>query len=450
MSMGNDVLTVLADARRAMQRGDLTQARTLTERAKALKKQPGAPQLAESLYPGRMGEGGDVRRWAQGADRVMEKAYKALATDDLTPQGLKLADELHDGDYARMSWEKQQAYIRYLRGVALEQIGAIAGKAVLSPARIEDAIALGMSASELKAVQVEAQDSAGGVLVAEVVSDRVMSRAAALSVVRPRAWVDVVGVGGSLGIPLVTGGDNTFTNAIRGQYMGEIQPISGLEENFRLGMVRPEVHLLRVRCKVSKSLQEDAGQRLVMIFEQQAAFWKAAREDKSFLVGTGAGEPKGILSLQSPGVLANGDITVVNSGNAVNITGDAVESTIYSVLPQYRALPGFCITCSTNTLRQIRLLKDGAGRYLFDDRDHTLLGFPLIESPSMPEIAANAFVLLCGDMEGYAIVDRIGMAIQRYEDSALADRDEMAFDIRVRVAGTTAQGWRFAALKVSN
>jgi len=372
------------------------------------------------------------------------------APGSLSPEARRLADELHGGDYARTSWEKNEAYTQYLRGEPFERLGAIAKKAVLSPRRIEAAVALGMGAAELKAVQQESQDTLGGVLVAEVVSDRILSRSAALAVVRPRAFVSTVGVGGSLAVPIVTGGNSTYTNALRGRTMSETQAISGLEENFRLGMVKPPVHLLRVRCRVSKSLQEDAGPRLISIFEQQAAFWKAAKEDNLFLVGTGANEPLGLLAQQVPGTLANGDITVVNSGSAAAITADGVINTVYSDgSAQYRAQPGYCIACSTNTLKQIRILKDSSGRYLFDDRDHRLLGYPLVETPSVPEIAANAFVLICGDMEGYAIIDRIGLSIVQYNDSHTADTDEMYFDVRVRLAGTVAQGWRFSVLRVS-
>src|SRR4030042_6291366 len=72
------------------------------------------------------------------------------------------------------------------------------------------------------------------------------------------------------------------------------------------------------------------------------------------------------------------------------------------------------------TVRDAMLLKNGAGDYIWKpsmittDPSSTILGLPVRMSTSMPTVAANALAIIIGDFkQGYMIVDRLGITIQR-------------------------------------
>lgn len=391
----------------------------------------------------------DVRSENEQIDRVMLNAIKAGYLAEIDPVAARLADELHGGDYAAAVAAKSAAYVRYLKGESIDQLGGMDRMVVLSPAQILECVRMGWSAAQIKATFITSQSSLGGFLVGDVVSEQILGRAASLSVVRKRATVDTPGVAGGLGFPVFVGSGDVYPSALRGYWTSETQSMGALEENPTIGMVKPPINLWRMKVRVTKSLLEDAGARMVNALNRLFAETIGVEEDKQELVGSGAGVPLGILATQSAGVLVNGSVRVVNSGNPSTITADGVINMIYSLPGQYRSAPGFAVTCKAATVKALRLLRDAAGRYLFDDRDHTLCGYPLAESESMPDIAPDAFPLLAGDFAGYAIADHVGLSIQRYDDSSTADTDSVLIDVRRRLGGTPAEGYRFSTLKVS-
>ncbi len=76
------------------------------------------------------------------------------------------------------------------------------------------------------------------------------------------------------------------------------------------------------------------------------------------------------------------------------------------------------------TQSAVRKFKDADGNYLWQpaaspDVASTLMGFPLVESEDMPDIAADSLSIAFGDFErGYLIVDRIGISVLRDPYSA--------------------------------
>lgn len=436
--------TAFTEARRAVARGDYDTAEALLERGKAIKAgQPlGDPALfwqAQEAVKTIRAE----RRWSSRVDSALDGARSAALLKEISPQALRLADELHGGDYAKMIGDKHAAFVRFLRGVPLDQLGSIANKAVLSADQVLSAIEGDLSTSEAKATMITAAESLGGFTVAGALSERIRSRAASFSVVRPRTMAEAAGP--DLALPFIQGSGDAYPNALRGGWYSETQAVN--DESITMGLARPSINLLRFRIKMSKSLIQDAGPRLVSTFESAVALAKTAREDAAFLVGSGAGEPLGLLALQAPGVLDNKDIRVTNSGVANTISADGVLRMLYSLPAQYRRAPGFAVACNKDTLTVLRLLKDGSGRYLFNPDDYTIDGYPLAESEHMPGIAADAYPIVCGDFAGYGIVDRIDLAIVAWDDSTTAAVDQIWFDARSRLGGQPVEGYRFAALK---
>jgi HK97 family phage major capsid protein len=191
-------------------------------------------------------------------------------------------------------------------------------------------------------------------------------------------------------------------------------------------------------------------------FTSQAAI----KEDEQFLVGSGIKEPQGILN----GTLANGapfntDVSTQVTGSAAAITFDGFVATPYNIAGQYRmrnkASVGWAFTSTTAGL--LAKLKNADGEYLWREMygnnavaaPDTLRGYKTFESEAMPEVAANTFPVLFGDFEGYRIVDRVGMSVERYSDSTTAATDSVIFYLRRRYGGQCAEGYRFVAMKCS-
>jgi HK97 family phage major capsid protein len=150
---------------------------------------------------------------------------------------------------------------------------------------------------------------------------------------------------------------------------------------------------------------------------------------------------------------------VQNSGAAAAITFDALVNMKFKLPGQYRRKgnKNIAYAFTSTTAGLIAQLKDGTGRYLWTemngnnavDNPDTLRGWAFAETEQLPEVAANTYPIIFGDWNGYRIVDRIGMSVQRYDDSALADTDSVAFYVRRRYGGQVAEGYRFVAMKVS-
>ena len=66
----------------------------------------------------------------------------------------------------------------------------------------------------------------------------------------------------------------------------------------------------------------------------------------------------------------------------------------------------------------------------------------------MADAAANTYPLIFGDFSGYAIVERLGLTIQRYNDSNTGI-NKVEFQIRRRIGGNVIQQWKFSVQKVA-
>lgn len=147
----------------------------------------------------------------------------------------------------------------------------------------------------------------------------------------------------------------------------------------------------------------------------------AKKEGAAFVSGTGSNQPYGILTYVTGAANAArhpyGAIALVNSGAATALTGDGIVNLVYALPSAFAANAKFF--GSRPTMATVRLLKDGQGNYLWQPsytagQPSTLVGYPVVEVPDMPAIAANAVPLLFGDMaETYLVVDRIGISVLR-------------------------------------
>lgn len=187
-----------------------------------------------------------------------------------------------------------------------------------------------------------------------------------------------------------------------------------------------------------------------LAMEVEDAF--AAQETTAFVTGDGTNKPKGFLgySIVADASHAWGDIGYVASGAAGGFAStspsDRLIDLIYAPKAQYR--PNGRFVMNRKTVSAVRKFKDADGNYIWSPATQpgqlaSLLGYPVTEIETMPDIAANSFAIAFGDFQrGYLIVDRAGVRVLRDPYSA---KPYVLFYTTKRVGGGVQN---FDAIKV--
>lgn len=400
---------------------------------------------------------------AVGHTKAIEYAYvkKFGAMDDGVRQ---IYRELYGSDnYALLRAAKMADTERYLRsGVADPRLMK---QVLLAPEQVVAAIVSGVPVNDgqytIKATMVEAQDTLGGYLVLEEVNQDMVQRLPGLTAVRPRARKFNTSRD-ALSFLVRTGGDKRYIGAVRSKQTSESPTSGSFDSNATFGKLIVPVHVNLSRVPVSKSLLEDSALNLMSeVLMPEFAAEAAVIEDQQFLTGTGANEPQGVLNgTAANGAPFNADVATRTSGNASALTFDGLVKMPWDIAGQYRSRKNTstAFVFASATGLEIASAKDSTGAYLWTEMHgnnaigspDTLRGWAYAESEAMPSIAANTYPVIFGDWQGYRIVDRIGMSVQRYEDASTAATDSVVFFCRRRYGGQVAEGYRFVALKIAS
>jgi HK97 family phage major capsid protein len=154
----------------------------------------------------------------------------------------------------------------------------------------------------------------------------------------------------------------------------------------------------------------------------------AAQETTAFVAGDGTNKPKGFLSYTTVADASQtwGQIGYIASGAAGAFSGtspaDKLLDLIYAPKAQYR--PNGRFVMNRKTVSAVRKFKDADGNYIWSPAPRagetaSLLGYPVTEIETLPDIAANSLSVAFGDFQrGYLIVDRAGVRVLRDPYSA--------------------------------
>lgn len=324
---------------------------------------------------------------------------------------------------------------------------------LLRPDVLAQEIKTGRTVSEIKATLMEGSLDIGGHLVPEDYRAEIIKRLMGMTVVRRGARV-VTTTRDVVEWPRLEGGNNYYTSAVRVTWVEELPTsATAASTNQTYGMLRIPVYTVLARTDLSRNLLEDAAFNMLDVLAGLFSEAMALDEDNQFLTGTGGGTPSGILGART-GAELNPIVGVAQavSGNSTLITADGLFDTVYSIAAQYRQGGAFAMNRASQ--RDVRKLKDGNGRYLWQDsiqsgQPATLLGFPVLESEQLPTIGANTFPVIFGNWGGYIIADRVGMTVERITDATLVGQNKVALFARRRLGGAVAEPWRFATTKIS-
>ncbi len=178
----------------------------------------------------------------------------------------------------------------------------------------------------------------------------------------------------------------------------------------------------------------------------------AAQETAAFVTGDGANKPKGFLAYETVAEAdhAWGKIGHVASGAAGTFASgsptDRLIDLVYAPKAQYR--PNGRFVMNRRTVSTVRKFKDADGNYVWSPATRpgetaSLLGYPVTEIETMPDVAANSLSIAFGDFQrGYLIVDRAGVRVLRDPYSA---KPYVLFYTTKRVGGGVQN---FDAIKV--
>jgi HK97 family phage major capsid protein len=154
----------------------------------------------------------------------------------------------------------------------------------------------------------------------------------------------------------------------------------------------------------------------------------AGQETAAFVNRDGASKPKGFLSYTiAPDASQTWDqIGYLPTGVDAHFTSDTPGDTLMSLIyaPRVQFRPSGRFVMNRRTVGVVRKFKDGDGRYLWapgaqPGQPSTLMGYPVTEMESMPDIASGSYSVAFGDFaKGYLIVDRAGLRVLRDPYSA--------------------------------
>lgn len=378
-------------------------------------------------------------------DAAVMKAVSVLrfgVTDDPTSLVMR---EIYGDDYRQKFYDQEQGLKAYMR----DPYGMIARgqRQMWSATDVVDMLKTGLSVQEIKSTMVEGTDILGGFAVPPHVMSNIIARLKGLTAVREGGALVIQSASNMIKWLRLTGGGSQYPTAMRGLWGTETQ--SPTADDFTLGELDIPVNVYTYKVNFSVSLLEDAT-NLVQVFTVLVADTMAIDEDTAHLTGDGAGKPRGLLP-GTAGSGANADsLTEVVSGNASAITMNGLKLLKRGILSQYRTAGRATLIGNSDTGADIETMEDGMGRYFIDDLNvgESFLGATWRESESMPDVTAGYFPLIYGDMSGYAIVERLGMAIQRYNDSNTGI-NLVQFHIRRRLGGRVIEPWKFAVQEVA-
>lgn len=145
----------------------------------------------------------------------------------------------------------------------------------------------------------------------------------------------------------------------------------------------------------------------------------ARKEATAFVSGTGAGQPRGLLTYAAGTSLTSHQIEQVVSGSATSYTYEGLVDLQNSLKEPYQPNAVFLIRRASNA--HLMKIKDGEGRPIFNmafDKNTglqpTVMGKPVYFAADVPAVTLNALAMIYGDIrEAYQIVDRIGIRILR-------------------------------------
>lgn len=261
----------------------------------------------------------------------------------------------------------------------------------------------------------------GGFTVPTEVAKMVIDALKAYGGMRDVATILPTDAGNSWNYPASDG------TAEEGEIVGENAAATALDITFSQVPLNPFKYSSK-KIALPIELIQDSAIDVIAFVTNRLATRLGRITNKHYTIGTGTGQPFGIVNRASAG-------KVGTTGQTLTVIYDDLADLFYSVNRAYRR--GAAWSLADTSLRNVRKIKDTAGRPIFtpsyeagitQDAPDLLMGKPIIVNDDVPAMAANAKSILFGDHKQYTIRDVAGsIAIRRFDDSAFALNGQVGF-----------------------
>jgi len=277
---------------------------------------------------------------------------------------------------------------------------------------------------EEKATMTVADDTTGGYLASEEMTNEIIKADVEISPIR-----SVAGIRTTASKSVLMPRRKTTPTAL---WKGETQTAEETNSTYGLERVTPE-KLTAVIVITNEDLEDsDFNLEQEIISDAREQFEKA--EGAAFVVGDGDNKPDGFLQ--------DADVLTVESAAVGVLDGDDLLSLFYKVKTSYAMSANAAFLMNRTTLGIVRKLKDEQGAYLFSpagtfaDKPYgTINNVRVIEAHDMPDIANGSTPVAFGDWKrGYKIIDRKEISILR-DQYTRAKQGEIEFVLHKRVSG---------------
>lgn len=193
------------------------------------------------------------------------------------------------------------------------------------------------------------------------------------------------------------------------------------EKDLTFGQEILRAHMYSSKAiRVSYQLLQDSGFDLPTYIAQRLGERIGRITNRHFTVGSGSGEPKGVVTSATVGKIA---------ASATGLTDLELVDLLHSVDIAYRRNAEWMF--HDTTLRELKKLRDENGQPLWLPgiavrEPDTVLGYRYVVNNHMPEIGAGAKSVLFGDFSKYHIRDVMDILLIRL-DEVYAEMAQVAF-----------------------
>lgn len=238
-------------------------------------------------------------------------------------------------------------------------------------------------ATEQRAGEIQLTQGNNGTIVPTTIANRIIKKVR--DMVPFLQLADVIQTNGKLSVP-VYGED--ATNYIKADYVDEGTDLTDNVGKFTT--IDLTGYVVGALALVSNKLKDNTDLDVVGFIVNQVAEAMAEKLEKEFVNGT---------SSKITGILAatNG----VTAASATAITYDELVDLKHSLKQRFRS--NACWIMAPSTYTALCKLKDTNKHPYFNEDEYKILGLPVIESDSMPEMAASAKAIVLADLSGYTI-----------------------------------------------
>lgn len=238
-------------------------------------------------------------------------------------------------------------------------------------------------------------------------------------------------------------------------WTGELDPRAATNTDF---VTRHKIPVFEHYAYPSMTLQmmEDSEFNVEEWLQGKVSERFTRQEAAAFVNGTGVGQPKGLLNygtVKEASFAWGADPAAYELGaQYTGVDGDITDADVlFDLVDSLKAayLPSASWMMTRAFRNKIRKLKDTQDRYLLQPSleagvPDTLLGYPVYLAEDMPALAADVTGALFGSFSnGYTIVDRIGLTVQR---DAVTQPGWVKYYVRRRIGGAVTNPEAIKAL----